>query len=127
MRTSRLELSSGDILWKYQTQGILDVAPQLGGKLVYQCVPDMGLAAIDKTTGKFVWQVKDGVGLLSESGDKTFVITKGGVLVAMDNTEAKQLYTVNIALPIKYATNTADSRIYIADAQGRIACLEPAK
>ena len=123
----RLELSSGDILWKYQTQGILDAAPQLGGKLVYQCVPDMGLAAIDKTTGKFVWQVKDGVGLLSESGDKTFVITKGGLLAAMDNVKAKQLYSVYLGLPVKYATNTADAKIYIADAEGRIACLEPAK
>ena len=123
----RLELSSGKLLWKYQTQGILDVAPQLGGKLVYQCVPDTGLAAIDKTTGKFVWLVKDGVGLLSESGDKTFVITKGGLLTAMDNVKAKQLYSVNTGLAVKYATNTADAKIYIADAEGRIACLEPAK
>jgi len=123
----RLELSSGKLLWKYQTQGILDVAPQLGGKLVYQCIPDMGLSAIDKTTGKLVWQVKDGVGLLSESGNKTFVITKEGLLAAMDNVKAKQLYSVNIALPVKYATNTADAKIYIADAEGRIACLEPAK
>ncbi len=123
----RIELSSGKLLWKYQTQGVLDTAPQLGGKLVYQCVPGMGLAAIDKQTGKLVWQVKDGAGMLSESGDKTFVVTKGGVLVAMDNAKAKQLYSVNVALPIQYAANTADSRIYIADAQGRIACLEPAK
>jgi outer membrane protein assembly factor BamB len=123
----RLELSSGKLLWKYQTQGILDVAPQLGGKLVYQRVPDMGLAAIDKQTGKRVWQVKDGVGLLSESGDKTFVITKAGLLAAMDNVKLKQLYSVNIGLPVKYATNTADTKIYVADAEGRIACLEPAK
>jgi outer membrane protein assembly factor BamB len=124
----RVDLSSGKLLWKYQTQGILDTAPQLGGKLVYQCVPGMGLAAIDKQTGKLVWQVKDGAGMLSESGDKTFVITKGGVLVAMDSTKVKkQLYSVNVALPIQYAANTADSKIYIADAQGRIACLEPAK
>ncbi len=123
----RIELSSGKLLWKYQTQGVLDTAPQLGGKLVYQCVPNMGLAAIDKQTGKLVWQVKDGAGMLSESGDKTFVITKGGVLAAMDSAKAKQLYSVNIGLPVKYATNTADSKIYIADAEGRIACLEPAK
>ncbi|MGA2071654.1 MAG: PQQ-binding-like beta-propeller repeat protein [Sedimentisphaerales bacterium] len=123
----RLGLSSGDILWKYQTQGILDTAPQLGGKLVYQRVPDMGLAAIDKVSGKLVWEVKDGVGLLSESGNKTFVISKGGHLVAVDNVKAKQLYSVNTALAVKYATNTADAKIYIADAEGRIACLEPAK
>jgi hypothetical protein len=123
----RIELSSGKLLWKYQTQGILDKAPQLGGKLVYQSVPGMGLAAMDKQTGKLVWQVKDGAGMLSESGDKTFVITKGGILTAMDSVKAKQLYSINIALPIKYATNTADSKIYIADLEGRIACLEPAK
>jgi outer membrane protein assembly factor BamB len=123
----RIELSSGKLLWKYQTQGVLDAAPQLGDKLVYQCVPGMGLAAIDKQTGKPVWQVKDGAGMLSESGDKTFVVTNSGRLVAMDNIKAKQLYSVNVALPIQYAANTADSRIYIADAQGRIACLEPAK
>jgi outer membrane protein assembly factor BamB len=126
----RIDLSLGKLLWKYQTQGILDTAPQLGGKLVYQCVPGMGLVAIDKQTGKQppIWEVKDGAGMLSESGDKTFVITKGGVIVAMDSTKVKkQLYSVNVALPIQYAANVADSRIYIADAQGRIACLEPAK
>jgi outer membrane protein assembly factor BamB len=123
----RIELSSGKLLWKYQTQGVLDTAPQLGSKLVYQCVPGMGLAAIDKQTGKLLWQVKDGAGMLSESGDKTYVITKDGHLVAMDSAKAKQLYSVNIAMPIKYAANTADSKIYIADAEGRIACLEPAK
>jgi outer membrane protein assembly factor BamB len=122
-----IELSSGKLIWKYQTQGILDTAPKIGSKLVYQRVPEMGLAAIDKQTGKLVWQVKDGKGMLSESGDKTFVITKSGVLAAMDRIKAKKLYSINIALPIKYATNTADSRIYIADDEGRIACLEPAK
>jgi outer membrane protein assembly factor BamB len=122
-----IELSSGKLIWKYQTQGILDTAPQVGSKLVYQPVPGMGLAAIDKQTGKLVWQVKGGEGMLSESGDKTFVITKNGILAAMDRVKAKQLYSINIALPIKYATNTADSRIYIADVEGRIACLEPAK
>jgi outer membrane protein assembly factor BamB len=123
----KIELSSGKLLWKYQTQGILDSAPQLSAKMLYQYVPGMGLAAVDKQSGKLVWQVKDGAGMLSESGDKTYVITKAGVLVAMDIAKAKQLYSVNIALPVKYAANTADSKIYIADGQGRIACLEPAK
>jgi hypothetical protein len=125
----RIELSSGKLLWKRQMGGILDVAPQLGGKLVYQRVPDMGLVAIDKQTGKQppVWEVKDGAGVLSESGDKTFVITKGGLLTAMDNIKAKQLYSVNIGLSVKYAINAADAKIYVADAKGRIACLQPAK
>jgi outer membrane protein assembly factor BamB len=121
----RLELSSGRLVWKFQTQGILKTSPQPGKKLVYQHVPDVGLIAIDKQNAKILWQVSDGVGLLSESGNKTLVITRTGLLTAMDNTKAKPLYTIDVGGPVKYAINTTDSRIYIGDAKGRLACLEP--
>ncbi len=58
--------------------------------------PIWGWPRLTRQTGKLVWQVKDGAGMLSESGDKTFVVTKGGRLVAMDNAKAKQLYSVNV-------------------------------
>jgi len=41
----RLDLTTGKLLWKYQTQAILDSAPQLGNKVVYQRIPDIGLIA----------------------------------------------------------------------------------
>jgi outer membrane protein assembly factor BamB len=123
----RLELSSGHLMWKYQTQAILDSAPQSGNKVVYQRIPDVGLIALDKKTANLLWQVPGGMGLLAESGDKAFIITKAGLLVVMDNTKAKQLYSVDIGQPVKYATNTTDSKIYIADAKGRLACLQPAQ
>jgi outer membrane protein assembly factor BamB len=122
-----LELSSGHLLWKYQTSAILDSAPQPGNKVVYQHVPNVGLIALDKETAKLLWQLADGVALLAESGDKAFVITKTGLLVAMDNVKAKQLYSIDVGQPVKYATNTTDSKIYIADAKGRLACLQPAQ
>jgi outer membrane protein assembly factor BamB len=121
----RLELSSGHLIWKYQTQAILNVSPQIGKKVVYQRIPDVGLIALDKQTHKLIWQVPDGAGLLAEAGDKAFVITKNGQLSAMDNIKAKQLYLIDIGQPVKYVTNTADSRIYIGDAKGRLACLQP--
>jgi outer membrane protein assembly factor BamB len=123
----RLELSSGRLLWKYQTSAILDSAPQPGNKVVYQRVPDVGLIAVDKETREFLWQLADGIGLLAESGDRAFVITKTGLLVAMDNAKAKKLYSIDVGQSVKYATNAIDSRIYIADAKGRLACLQPAQ
>lgn len=123
----RLNLSSGDLVWKYQTQAILDSSPLIGAKVIYQYIPDIGLIAVNKETGKQIWQVDNGVGLLAESGDKAFVITNAGVIVVMDNAKAKQLYTVNIGKPVKFAFNTIDSKIYIADAAGRLACLEPVR
>ena len=123
----RLNLSSGDLVWKYQTQAVLDTAPQVGATVIYQYIPDVGLIAVNKETGKQIWQVDNGAGLLAESGDKAFVITKAGLLIAMDNVKAKQLYAVNIGKPVKFAFNSLDSKIYIADAQGRLACLEPVR
>jgi hypothetical protein len=47
------------------------------------------------------------------------------MLTVMDNMAGKKLYSVNFRLASRYAANTADSKIYVADEIGRIACLQP--
>ncbi len=72
-----------------------------------------------------MWSVPGGVDLLAEDKDKAYVITKNRTLVVMDNVSAKKLYSVNFAQVSRYAANITDSKIYIADERGRIACLQP--
>ena len=121
----KLNALTGELLWKYQTGAVLDIAPQVTGDVLYQYVRYKGLAAIDKKSGVFLWQLPEGIDLLAESGSKAYVITNAGTMVAMDNSKAKQLYSVNFAAVSKYVTNLVDSKIYIADNSGRIACLKP--
>jgi len=123
----RLNARTGKFVWKYQTGAKLEKGPQVTQGVVYQYVRDEGLVAIDKESKKLLWQMADGVESLAESEGKSYVITKVGTLVVMDNKKAKQLYLVDFAGVSKYATNVADSRIYIADKNGRIACLQPIK
>ncbi len=123
----RLDLKTGRMFWKYQTQAILDESPQPGDKVVYQHIPGSGLIALDKQAGKLLWQLPGGLGMLAETGDRAFLITDTGVLVSMDNVKAKQIYSVDLDQAVIYATNTADSKIYIADAKGRLACLQPVR
>jgi hypothetical protein len=73
-----------------------------------------------------MWEVPGGIDLLVEVAGKAYVIAKGR-LVVMDNKKAKRLYSVNFAGVSKYAANMADSKIYIANEAGRIACLKPVK
>ncbi len=113
------------LLWKYQTAGVLDKAPRVTRGVVYQYVPGKGVTAIDKGGGTPLWSVPGGVDLLAEDKDKAYVITKNRTLVVMDNVSAKKLYSVNFAQVSKYAANITDSKIYIADERGRIACLQP--
>jgi len=113
------------LIWKYQTAAVLNKAPRVTQEVVYQSVRGKGLTAIDKESGKFMWAVPGGVDLLAQDKGRAYVITKNRTLVVMDNISAKKLYSVNFAQVSRYTANIADSKIYVADKQGWIACLQP--
>jgi len=115
------------LVWKHQMPGVLEVPPYVTGRVVYQYALGKGLTAIDKESGRLIWSLPEGVELLADAEGKAYVITKGGTLVVMDNVEARKLYTVNFAHVSRYAANAADSRIYIGDENGQVACLQPAQ
>lgn len=126
-RIDMVDLKWAQLVWKYQMPGILDKEPRVTREVVYQYARNEGLTAIDRQSGERIWPLRQGADLLAEADGKAYVITNVRTLVAMDNTSGKKLYSVNFAAVSRYATNTTDSRIYIADKQGRIACLEPAE
>ena len=113
------------LIWKYQSDGVLDREPRVTQQVVYQHVPGKGLTAIDKQSGQFMWSVPGGVDLLAEAKDKAYVITNDRKLVVMDNLSTKKLYSVNFAEVSRHTANITDSKIYIADERGRLACLQP--
>jgi outer membrane protein assembly factor BamB len=113
------------LAWKHQTAAVLKDAPIVTQGIVYQHVPGKGLTAINKDTGSLLWQVPGGVDLLTETGNKAYVITNTRTLVVMDNIRAKKLYAVNLVGVTKHASNIMDDKIYVADNLGRIACLQP--
>jgi len=115
------------LIWKYQTAGVLDREPRVTQQVIYQYVPGKGLTAIDKQSGQFMWSVPGGADLLAEVNGRAYVITQDRKLVVMDNRNSKKLYSVNFAEVTRYTANTTDSKIYIADEHGRIACLQPVK
>ncbi len=122
-----------NLAWKQQMPGILQKEPRVTAAAVYQPVlsgvegyaGSEGLTAVNKQSGKFMWSLKEGADLLAEAAGKAYVITNKRTLAVMDNGNAKKLCVVNFADVSKHATNTTDSKIYIADKRGLVACLEP--
>lgn len=120
-----LNISSGRFMWKYQTGAVLDAAPVVTEKMVYQYVDGKGLAAIDRETGKLVWQEASAMGLLAEIEDDAFVLTSDEKILVMDNAKAQQKKKLSVPGVTAFVSNTKDSKIYIADKQGRLSCIEP--
>jgi len=124
-RIDMVDMKTVNLVWKYQTNALLDKAPYVTAEVAYQRAGDKGLAAIDKKSGKLLWQLAEGADLLAEANEKAYVITKTKTLVVMDNNKGKRLYSANFAQASRYAANTMDSKIYIANKDGRIACITP--
>jgi len=121
----RIDTKTGKLEWKCQTDAILETAPRVTATAVYQNLGSRGLMAIDKTTGKKMWQLAEGIDILTEAAGKAYVITNTGMLVVINNKDGKQLYSINAGAVSNWAANTVDSKIYIADDSGRIACIQP--
>lgn len=113
------------LVWKYQTDGILNTTPRVTRGIVYQAVYGKGLTAINKNNGTLLWSVSGGIDFLAEADDNAYVITKDQTLVIMDNIEKKRLSSINVTGVTRYAANLTDSKIYIADKSGKIACIQP--
>ena len=126
-RVDEVNPSTASLIWKYQTEAILDRPPRVTATVVYQYALGRGLTAIDKRSGQALWFLPEGVDLLAESRGKAYVITKTNTLAVMDNRAGKSLYWMNLAAVVKHAVNTADGMIYVADNRGRITCLQPVR
>ncbi len=123
----RLNMPNGEFVWKCQIGAIPHMGPRVTRNCVYQYTGDNGLMAIDSQSGRILWQLPEGVDLLAEGGDKAYVLTIAGEITAMDNVKSRKLYSISIPAVSRYAVNVSDSKIYIADYAGRIACLKPIK
>ena len=121
----KINIRNGRTKWDdaFHAGGALKKSPMLGAKVLYQSADNKGVYAIDKETGRMVWQVPLGVDVLVEVGTRAYVFARPGVLVVMDNAEARQLYSLNFATVKKYAINTADKALYVADLKGRVMCI----
>ena len=124
-RLDMVDLSRTKLVWRRQMPGVLGKEPRVTQGVAYQYAHGKGLTAIDRDSGEYLWSLQEGTDLLAEAGGKAYVITNKKTLVVMDNSRARKLYTVNFAHVARHVANTIDSKIYVADERGRIACLEP--
>jgi len=121
----KIDILTGELIWKYQSGAVLEKSPKVTKELVYQYARNKGVIALDKKSSSVLWQLPQGVDLLAESNQKAYLITKHRTLVVMDNKQNRRIYSVNFASVSRYTTNLADSKIYIAAEDGRIACIKP--
>jgi len=124
----RIEAAGGKFVWKCPTGAILQRGPVVATKCVYQYAGDKGLTAIDKANGRILWRLpQQAVSVIAEATDKVYLAAGVGSVIVMDNIKGGGQVKISIPGASKYAVNVIDSKIYVSDDMGRIACLKPTK
>lgn len=123
----KIDAGSGKMVWNFpfHTGSALTTPPRATQTIIYQYAENKGVYAIDANSGKQLWLLSDGEDLLAENGSVAYVMDKNNNCVAMDNRQAKKIYTINFAPVTVYTANTADAKIYIMDGKN-ISCIAPA-
>lgn len=118
----KFDAMTGENAWSipFQTGNAVVDPPIIGEKVVYQYIDVHGLYAVNKDSGRKIWKVEAGLNLLAENGDLAYVIAQPGLLIVMNNSTGREMYSVNLAGVTDYAVNTTDSSFYIADNNGRV-------
>jgi hypothetical protein len=118
----KLNARTGNLAWKepFITGGPVREPLVLGRTCVYVFNEDTGLYAVNKQTGKAVWNLPRGYSVVADLGDQSYVYVQPGLLSLMDNLSGKEKLAVDIAGVERYAVNTTDSVLYLADKTGRV-------
>lgn len=121
----KINAATGRLMWSmpfFAGEKLLQ-PPVVGQHLVYLNAGRNGLYAVSKDSGQTVWNVPDGQLLLCESQERAYVLAQPGLIVVMNNTTGRPAASVNAAAVRLGAANLKDNLIYLADEQGRVACL----
>jgi hypothetical protein len=121
----KLHTATGQLMWPmpFFAGEKIRQAPLIGRRLVYLNAGRNGLYGIDKDSGQELWNVPNGRILLCETQDRAYVLTQPALIVVMNNTTGRTVVSLNAAAVRLGAANLMDNQIYLADEQGRVACL----
>jgi outer membrane protein assembly factor BamB len=136
-----IDVDTGLLKWQYFSPNPLTTGPVVTATSVYQLVPELGLAAIDKSKRMVVdplgqrkveemnrtprWVCAEAVQFVSEDALFTYVRTADNELLALDRQTGQVRYRGTGTHFAAFATNVTDSTIYAATGDGVVYALRP--
>jgi outer membrane protein assembly factor BamB len=124
-----LTQASGKIKWQYFASGIpLQDKPDITSDTVYQKVRGKGLVAISKAEGKDFrearWTNAETEKFLADDDKHTYVLTRDGLITALDKTSGKPMWTSKSKDFVAFGTNPKDGQIYAVNKWGQLLCIK---
>jgi len=121
-----LDARTGEPIWpRYLAGGHFTEAPVVTTDAVYQSVARGGLLCLNRADGSLRWRLQKGRCLLAENGSISYAMTVDDELAVMNNKDGKRVLSFYLPGFGLYVRNNQDPMIFLANAAGAVAALEP--
>ncbi|CAN5347125.1 hypothetical protein BH09PLA1_BH09PLA1_25530 [soil metagenome] len=124
-----LEPGSGRMRWQYYSGSPLVESPVITADTVYQVVPNVGVAAIDKLNGKMnrdpKWIVKGATRFISQDEKNAYLRGPDNRILACDRATGEVKFKSKRDDLVAFAINTKNGIIYAATRDGLIMAITP--
>ncbi|MBU0717238.1 MAG: PQQ-binding-like beta-propeller repeat protein [Planctomycetes bacterium] len=122
----KVDLESGELLWRVRTPAPLAEGPALTSHTVYQHCRGQGVLAIDAYTGAEKWRVRDGCQFVAHIAGKAAVRTEDNHLLLVEQSSGKPVRTFELGASATVVTAPQAEALYILGAGGHVLCIRPA-
>jgi len=121
-----LSSASGKELWRYYAQVSLPKGPTVADGRVFLNVPGKGVVVLDAQSGAELegFHYPHGWGYLGTVNDKLYIVTADRRLISLDSESGQQLAQLGLKDFDFFVSNEKSGRIFIANRQGKIICLQ---
>jgi outer membrane protein assembly factor BamB len=124
-----LSRSNAKVKWQYIAGAALRDTPTVTKEMVFQFVPNAGLAALPKEGADFnrqpKWTAPEVTQFLAADDKYVYGQRQDHVIVALDKNTGQSMFTSRRTDYVAFAPNTEDGIIYAATSSGRVLAIKP--
>lgn len=124
-----LESGSGRLRWQYYSSQPLIDSPVVTADTIYQVVPLVGVAAIDKVNGQMnrqaKWTVKGATRFISRDDKYCYLVGPNKQILACDRNTGEVKFKSRRQDLVAFAINTKNAMIYASTRDGNVMAIKP--
>lgn len=123
----KLDLVTGDVLWRHRAEVPLRRGPVVLANTVYLPIPEGGLMALETDSGAARWRIDGRVEFAAHDAARDLLFQHDGKLLVVDHHRGTVRATLAATGAGLSLANTDDEAVYLFAVDGRIQCVRPSR
>ncbi len=120
----RLNVDTGQVVWRYRTEGKMSHQPVILGEHLFQVVEGNGVVVLDTDTGELAWSRSGIVDFVASDSENVYLLDDTGCVLAADPVTGEIRSRVEVGFQPLLASNPGGGAWYWGNSAGLVFCAQ---